>query len=83
MSDDKVISMADFIRTKDELEGKRYIEAELPLDQIEFIRDVMDMFLEEGSGNMYELFQAFVMLGDIVEPLTEYLEMEEYEDETE
>ena len=81
MSDDRVISMADFIRSKEEVEGKKYIEADIPLEELMFIRRVVDDIIKDGTGNMYELFQAFVMLGDIVEPLMEHIDTEEYEDE--
>ena len=81
MSDDRVISMADFIRSKEEVEGKKYIEADIPLEELMFIRRVVDDIIKDGTGNMYELFQAFVMLGDIVEPLMEHIDTEEWEDE--
>ena len=81
MNDDRVISMADFIRSKEEVEGKKYIQADIPLEELMFIRRVVDDIIKDGTGNMYELFQAFVMLGDIVDPLMEHIDTEEYEDE--
>ena len=80
-NDDRVISMADFIRSKEEVEGKKYIQADIPLEELMFIRRVVDDIIKDGTGNMYELFQAFVMLGDIVEPLMEYMDTEDFEDD--
>lgn len=81
MADDRVISMADFIRSKEEVEGKKYIQADIPLEELMFIRRVIDDIISEGTGNMYELFQAFVMLGYIVEPLMDHIDLEEYDNE--
>ena len=80
MSDDRVISMADFIRSKEEVEGKTYIQADIPLEDLMFIRDVVDNIIKGGTGNMYQLFQAFIMLGDIVEPLMDQVDLGEYDE---